>query len=104
MKLRVYRSLDRPAAFFGIRGKYQSLALYAFLLDLVVSFLIARVTNGLIGILAFITLGGMIYLGTIYIQDKYSDRTLMRLFASRRLPGYIKMIPGRISSLFVNND
>lgn len=104
MKLRVYRSLDRPAAFFGIKGKYQSLALYAFLADLVVSFLFGRMTNGLLGVLAFISLGALIYLGTIYVQDKYSDRTLMRLFSSRRLPGYIKILPGRISSLFKDKE
>ena len=104
MKLKVYRSLDRPAAFFGIKGRYQSLALYAFATDLAVSFLLARATNGLLGVMAFILLGGLIYVGTLYLQDRNSERALTRLLASRHLPGFIKTRPMRISSLLKQSE
>ena len=99
MQLRVYRSLDRPSAFFGIRGRYQSLALYALVADLLVSFFAGQWTNGLIGVLVFVALGAVIFLGTIYIQGMYSDRTLFRLLAARRLKGYIKVRAQRLESL-----
>lgn len=99
MQLRVYRSLDRPSAFFGIRGRYQSLTLYALVIDLVLSFLCGRITNGLIGTLVFLALGAVIFLGVIYVQGMYSDRTLFRFFSARRLPGYIKLTPERFSTI-----
>lgn len=99
MQLKVYRSLDRPSAFFGIRGRYQSLTLYAFVVDLVISFLCGQITNGLIGTVIFLALGAIIYMGAIYIQGIYSDRALFRYFTSRRLPGFIKLSPERISTL-----
>lgn len=102
MQLRVYRSLDRPSAFFGIRGRYQSLVLYALVADLVVSFFAGQWTNGLIGVLVFVAVGAVIYLGAIYVQGMYSDRTLFRLLSSRRLPGYIRVRPRRVSSMLKN--
>ena len=99
MQYRVYRSLDRSAAFFGIRGRYQGLALYALVADLVVSYLTGQWTNGLIGVLLFVALGAGIYLGILYVQGIYSDRTLFRLLASSRLKGYIKVAPMRLSAL-----
>lgn len=101
MQLKVYRSLDRPSAFFGIRGRYQSIALYAYLVDLVVSFFIAQASNGLIGVLAFIAIGALIYLGTIYLQGMHSDRALFRMLSARRLPSYVKVPPCRVSSLLI---
>lgn len=103
MNLKIYRSLDRPSAFFGIRGRYQSITLYTLALDLVLSFALGRCTNGLIGTLAFISLGAVVYLGVIYIQGTYSDRALFRYFSARRLPKYIKLSPERISTTLNKN-
>lgn len=99
MTLQVFRSIDRPSAFFGIRGRYLSITAYAMVLDLVLAFFFGRATNSLLGVLVFLALAAVIYLGIIYIQGIMSDRALFRRICARRLPGYIHLHPQRMRSL-----
>lgn len=101
MTLQVFRSLDRPSAFFGIRGRYLSIAAYAMIIDLVIAFFVGRGTNSLIGVLFFLALAAVIYLGIIYLQGMMSDKALFRRLSARRLPGYIHQHPQRVRTLLL---
>lgn len=100
MKYRIWRSLDRPSSFFGIRGKFA----YVFALlagtGAMLSFVVGEVTNSLVGMIAFACCCAGAYMAVIAIQGKMTDRSLSRFLSSRRIPDIIHMRPVGIRSLF----
>jgi hypothetical protein len=98
MKYRVWRSLDRPSSFFGIRGKFAYIFLGIAAAGALLAFVVGGATNSLVGMLAFAGACVGDYLLVISIQGKMSDRTLARYLASRRTPLFLKMQPRSISS------
>jgi len=100
MKYRIWRSLDRPSSFFGIRGKFAYVFLGIAGGGAMLAFVAGGATNSLVGMLAFAaTLVGD-YMLIISIQGKMTDRSLSRLIASRRIPKAIHMRPTNILQLF----
>lgn len=93
MERKVYRSLDRPVAFFGIRGRYTTWAVVGLMGDLAVSLLIGACTVGMIGLVCFLAVAIGVYLYILSIQERMSDRELERKMNSRRLATCIKRPP-----------
>jgi len=102
MKYKIWRSLDRPSSFFGIRGKFAYVLLGLAGIGAVFSFFVGGATNSLIGMIAFACCCVGAYMAVISLQGKMTDRTLSRFLASRRVPRYIHTRPRSIRSLLNN--
>ena len=99
MKYRVWRSLDRPSSFFGIRGKFAYVFLAFAAAGAMVSMVIGNMTGGITGMLAFACCCCIAdYMLVTSLQGKMSDRGLARFLAYRRTPRSIHMLPRSIRS------
>ena len=99
MKYRVWRSLDRPSSFFGIRGKFAYVFAGIAAIGGMLAFVIGGATNSLIGMIAFACACVGDYMLIISLQGKMTDRSLARFLASRRTPHFLHMQPRSIRSL-----
>ena len=99
MRYRVWRSLDRPSSFFGIRGKFSYVFLVIAAGGGMLAFVIGGAANSLVGMIAFACALAGDYMLVISLQGKMSDRALSRYLASRRTPRFIHMKPRSIHSL-----
>lgn len=90
-----YNSLDKVSSLFGIKGSYIQYAAIAVGASAAVGFLVAQVTNGLIGVLVFIALAAVSYFTVLGIQAKFSERERTKWFCSHRLPNFIVVPPKR---------
>lgn len=98
MKYRVWRSLDRPSSFFGIRGKFAFVFLAFAAAGAMASAVIGNMTGGITGMLAFACACIADYMLVTSLQGRMSDRGLARFLASRRTPRCIHMQPRSIRS------
>ena len=98
MKYRVWRSLDRPSSFFGVRGKFAYIFLALAAAGGMLSFVIGGATNSLVGMIAFACACVGDYMLVISLQGKMSERSLARYLASRRTPKFLKMSARSIRS------
>ena len=73
MKYRVWRSLDRPSSFFGIRGKFAYVFLAFATAGAMVSMVIGNMTGGITGMLAFACCCIADYMLVTSLQGKTSD-------------------------------
>lgn len=91
MKCQLYRSLDRPSAFFGIRGRF--LTWFGFIAGgvMVVSFIIGSFTSSFFGFLVFFGLGAAAYGFILSLQSRSSDRVLTMKVNSRRYPSFFRV-------------
>lgn len=94
MRCTVYRSLDKPAAFFGIRGRFT--AWFAVILAgvLLLALVAGAMTDTIVGVVAFIAGGGSAYLFVMGLQGKTSDRTFSLRMNSRRYVQYVRVPAG----------
>lgn len=104
MERKVYRSLDRPVAFFGIRGRYMSWVVIGLVVDLVLSFIIGALTVGIIGFICFLGLAIGIYLYVISFQERMSDRELEKKMNSRRIATCIKRSPQTVRRILTSYE
>lgn len=100
MHRKVYRSLDKPTAFFGIRGRYTTwlgmLAGVAAILGL----FIGKLTVGFIGWITFGVGAVGAYLFIISYQERVSDRELDKIMDSKRFTSCIRRSPGPIRNMW----
>lgn len=100
MNRKVYRSLDKPTAFFGIRGRYTTWLAMMIGVVIVLALFVAQLTVGFIG---WVTLGiGAVasYLFIIGYQERVSDRELDKIMDSKRLKSCIRRTPGPIRQIW----
>ena len=89
MRYRVYRNLDRPFAFLGLKGRYIPVALAGLLGVIVLAIVLGTVFGTFVGLASAVVLivGG--YLALMEIQQRFGEKTLSRFMAGRRLPRFI---------------
>lgn len=93
MKHKVWRSLDRPSSFFGIRGRFMRVLLGLGGAGAVAALAAGSVFGGLAGMLVLaLSLAGA-YMAVTSLQGKMSDRGLSRRLASRRIPPSVRIQP-----------
>ena len=96
--LRMWRSLDQPSAFFGIKGRFMTL----FILIAAASAVIAIVMGSSYGsIIGLAIIGGLLfcdYLFVLSIQAKMTDKEFSRMISSRSLPRFIRVTPESVQS------
>lgn len=93
MFYQVFKSLDNPSSFMGLKGSYLRYAAVGIAIALVISFAIGSVTNGLLGIIIFVALGALDYMGVMAFQARFSERERKKWFASRKLPDVLVLDP-----------
>lgn len=99
MGFTVFRSLDKPASFFGIRGRFMVWMVMGLGVDLLVSCFVGFLTAGLLGVVVFVALALLIYMYILGIQGRLTPRQLTKKMDSRRLASYVRMRPVSISSM-----
>ena len=89
MRYRVYRNLDRPFTFLGVRGRYIPVALVGLLGIIVVAVVLGAALGTFTGLAlaAALIVGG--YIGLLEVQQRYGEKGLSRFLAGRRLPKFI---------------
>ena len=93
MRYRVYRSLDKPSAFFGIRGRFMKVVAAVGAVGALAGIVIGAATSGLVGLLIFLAAGAGGYLYAQNLQEDMTERDLQRRLASRRQPRFITVRP-----------
>lgn len=93
MKCKVYRSLDKPSSFFGLRGRFITCCAIGVALSLALAVVVGTVTVSLIGTAVFFLGSAGSYLFAISLQGKMSERTFGRKLLSKRFPDYIRLRP-----------
>lgn len=94
MRCPVYRSLDRPSAFFGIRGRFITLMGGLLVVSVLAAFFIGAMTVSAIG---FVTFGiGAVgsYIYVMSLQGNSSDRAFSMRMNARRYARYVRTPAG----------
>lgn len=89
----VFKSLDNPSSFVGLKGSYIRYAATGIGVALFIAFVIGGATNGLIGVIVFVALGALDYMGVMAFQAKFSERERQKWFSSRKLPDVLNIEP-----------
>ena len=95
---RVWRALDQPASFFGIKGRFMTLFLLIAAGAATVAICLSSSFGSMAGIFIFGALAFCDYMLILSIQAKLSDKAFSRLLSKRRLSGYIKITPESLES------
>ncbi len=95
---RTWRSLDQPAAFFGIKGRFMTL----FAIVAGAAAVIAITVGSSFGtMLGMVTFGALIFCDYMLInslQGKMSDKEFSRLISKSGLTPFVKVTPDSIHS------
>ena len=89
MRCRVYRNLDRPFTFLGVRGRYIPVAGAMLLGIIILALILGTVLGTFAGLASAVVLlvGG--YLLLLEVQQRYGEKGLSRFLAGRRLPKFV---------------
>lgn len=93
MIIPVFKSLDNPSSFVGLKGSYLRFAAIGLGVALAIAGAIGSATSGLVGIIAFVALGALDYMGVMAFQAKFSERERKKWFSSRHLPDVLVFEP-----------
>jgi hypothetical protein len=100
MRCKVYRSLDRPSSFFGIRGRFMVWLLLMAGAGLLLAFPVGVALSGIAGFAVFFICVAAAYLWVVSIQEKSSDREFSMRILSRRYPRYYRLRPQPFTALW----
>ncbi len=100
MRRKVYRSLDHPAEFFGIRGRF----IYPFLILMLLAVFFGIVVGGqlslLFGIITGVVLTAVAYMYIIYKQTKIKEKALMKVLTKKLYPSEYHVRPKHIRNIW----
>lgn len=99
MRYRIWRSLDKSASFFGIKGSYMIPFLLLAAISLIAAVLVGKALGTLFGMLAFAVAAGTAYITILSLQGKMSDKTFSRSLNKGRYPKFIRITPESIRSM-----
>lgn len=91
MRYKVYRGLDKPSAFFGIRGRFIRLMALFLGGGLLLALMFGRFTGGLVAIIIILASGfaGFMFIQTL--QGRMSERAFARRLGRRRMPKRLRI-------------
>jgi len=100
MKRRVYRSLDRPATVFGIRGRFMWVAAILGTLALIVGLVAGKATSMILGFGAGLLAAGAAYLFTLSLQSRIEEKDLFKMVVKRSYPTLYRVRPKHIRNIW----
>ena len=95
---RIWRALDQPASFFGIKGRFMTLFLLIAAAAATIAICLGSSFGSMTGLFIFGALAFCDYMLILSIQAKLSEKAFSRLLCKRRLTGYIKTTPEALES------
>jgi hypothetical protein len=98
MEIRTYRSLDRSAQIFTIKGRFIIPMGIGAAVSLVAALAVGVNVNGLVGIALFLILFFGCAAAVVALQGRMSEKELARRLALLRRPQYIHVKPKRLIS------
>ena len=100
MKRRVYRSLDRPATVFGIRGRFLWVMALGGALALIVGMVVGSVTSMIVGFGAGLLAVTGAYFVTVSLQSRIDERDIWKMVVRQGFPALYRMKPKHIRNLW----
>ena len=100
MKRRVYRSLDRPATVFGIRGRFMWVFVLGGGLALVVGLVVGGATSMLPGFGAGLVAAMAAYFLTLSLQSKVDEKDIWKMVVKRSYPALYRVRPKHIRNIW----
>ena len=90
---RVWKALDRPSSFFGIRGRFMVLFLLIAGAAALFGITVNASFGSMMGLVSFGLLLFADYMVIQTLQGKFTEKEFSRLLARKQLPHYIKVHP-----------
>lgn len=100
MKRRVYRSLDRPATVFGIRGRFLWVAVLGGALALIVGLVVGAVSSMIVGFGAGLLAALAAYFLTLSLQSKVDEKDLFKMIVKRSYPALYRVRPKHVRNIW----
>lgn len=100
MRRKVYRSLDRPAAVFGIRGRFLWVAALLGAFALVVGIVTGGAASMLAGTGAGIVCAAAAYLLVLSVQSRVDEKDLVKVIVKRSFPDLYRMRPMHVRNIW----
>lgn len=94
MRCPVYHSLDKPSAFFGIRGRFTSWMVGILVVVGFVALVAGAMTSTIFGIIVFVAGAVGAYVWIMSIQGKESDRAFSMRLNSKKYVRYVRTPSG----------
>ena len=95
---RVWRALDQPSAFFGIKGRFMVLFIILAGASLIIGISIGSSTGSLLGMIVSGILLFCDYMLILSIQGRMSDGEFARMICKGSIPRFVKLRPGTLVS------
>lgn len=95
---RVWRALDQPAAFFGIKGRFMTLFLIIAAGAAAVAICLGSSFGNMAGMFIFGALAFCDYMLILSLQAKMSDKEFSRLISKSGLTRFVKVTPDSLQS------
>jgi hypothetical protein len=95
---RTWRSLDQPAAFFGIKGRFMTLFIIIAAAAAVIAITVGSNYGTMLGMVAFGALAFCDYMLILSLQAKMSDKEFSRLISKSGLTRFVKVTPDSLQS------
>lgn len=100
MRCPVYRSLDKPSAFFGIRGRFTTWMGFLLVADLFVAFMVGVMVGSILGFVIFIIGAIAAYIYIMGLQGKSSDRAFSMKMNAKKYVRYVRTPVGAFRHLW----
>ena len=100
MKRRVYRSLDRPATVFGIRGRFLWVAVLGGALAFIVGLVVGAVSSMIVGFGAGLLAALAAYFLTLSLQSKVDEKDLFKMIVKRSYPALYRVRPKHVRNIW----
>ena len=100
MKRRVYRSLDRPATVFGIRGRFLWVMALGGALALIIGMVVGSVSSMIVGFGAGLLAVTGAYFVTVSLQSRIDERDIWKMVVRQGFPDLYRIRPKHIRNLW----
>lgn len=95
---RTWRSLDQPAAFFGIKGRFMTLFVIIAAAGALVALTAGASYGTMLGMVVFGALAFCDYMLILSLQAKMSDKEFSRLISKSGLTRFVNVTPDSLQS------
>ncbi len=100
MRRRVYRSLDKPSEFFGIKGRFMMVMFFLSVCGITLSIMVGQIMGMIFGIGAAILLCAISYFITIVMQSKTKEKDFFKIVTKKLYPQVYAMRPKHIRNIW----
>lgn len=100
MRRRVYRSLDRPASVFGIKGRFMILMGLGAALSTVAGIVVGKLTGMLGGVATVIAAVLASYFATTSVQSRIDEKDIWKVLAKRSFPDVYRVRPKPLRTMW----